>query len=138
MGGAQGRYANPVYVGIGPILVFDGHRMGAKEGGRDPDRAMLRDQTGRAQHGQLRFAIQPIAGLHLDGRNTLGEQRVHPRQRKGQQSLDIRFARRPHGRRDASAGARHVLVGGASQPHFELRRRSPHAPHGYDSRARPA
>ena len=53
---------------------------------------------------QLGLEVEPVAGLDLDRGDALGDQRVEPRQRAGDELVLARLARRPHRRDDAAAG----------------------------------
>ena len=93
-------------------------------------RKLVRTRTGRTapdrprhpQHPELGLRVEPVARLDLDRRHPLGDQRVDPRQRAGEQLRLVRRPRRPHRRDDAAAGPRDLLVARALEPHLELAR----------------
>ena len=62
-------------VGVRPLR----HRMRPEERRAHPDRPHPPDLAGHAQHPELGLAVEPVARLHLDRRDPLGDQRVDPR-----------------------------------------------------------
>lgn len=101
-------------------LVFDWRRMGAEIGGDDADRAKIAESAGGAQHLQLGFDVEPIAGLDLDRRHPLGKQRVETRKRCGDEAVDGQRVGGLDRRDDTAASAGDLFIGGAIQPHLEL------------------
>ena len=73
-----------------------------------------------AQHLALGVEIEPVAGLDLERRDALGQQRAHARLAGAEQLVFGGGARRAHGRQDAAAALRDLGVGGAVQPRLEL------------------
>ena len=64
--------------------------------------------------------IEAVTGFDLDRRHPLGEQRVEAGERAGDQLGFAGGARGLHGRYDAAAGARDILVARALEPQFEF------------------
>ena len=105
-----------------PVLVvrLRRHRVRAEERRHHVDVALASEAARGAQLLGLVVAIEPVAGLDLDRGHAFGDQRVEPRQALRDELVLARGARRLHGRHDAAAGARDLLVGGAGEAQFEL------------------
>ena len=95
-------------------------RMRAEERRHHVDVALAPEPARRAQLLRFALAIEPVAGLDLDRGDAFGDQRVEPRQALRDELVLARRARRLHGRDDAAAGARDLLVGRAGEPQLEL------------------
>ena len=68
---------------------------GRREGGDDRDAAFARRAARAARSMRASVVeVEPVAGLDLDRRHALGDQRVEPRQRCGDQLVLARRARR--------------------------------------------
>ncbi len=93
---------------------------GAQEAGLAGDRAQLADLAGGAQHAQLRFPVEAIAGLDLDGGDTLSNQGIDTRQGSFQQLLFTGCARRLDRGNDAATGPGHFFVRCTLKTHFEF------------------
>jgi hypothetical protein len=109
-----------IAVAIVPILRRQG--VGGEPAGHHPHRPLRTDRPGDPQHLQLARAVEPVAGLDLQRGDALGDQRVDPGQRRGQQRLLVRRARGADARKDAAAFPGDLLVACAFQPHLELAR----------------
>lgn len=106
------------------VLVALGLRrqgMGGKTGGAHRRRPFFAEPARGAQRFHLVVEIEPVARLDLDSGDAFRQQGVEPRQRLADQLVLAGGAERPHRRHDAAAGAGDLLIGGARQPHLELR-----------------
>ena len=70
-----------VDVGVLVALGFRRQRMRAEEGGAYRNVAFVAEPARRAQRLRLVLEVEPVAGLDLDRRDALGDQRIQPRQR---------------------------------------------------------
>ena len=82
----------------------------------------LRELAGDLQHLHFGVAVQPIAGLDLDGGDTLRQQRVEPLQGGGRKVRLGLAAGGAHGGGDAAARLGDLGIGDARQPLLELMR----------------
>ena len=122
-GGRDGRQHVAADGGDIGILVARGlrrQRMGAEEGRGHRERPDLAQPPRRLQRLHLGRALEPVARLHFQRRHALGHQRIDARQGGSDQLVLAGGACRLHGRDDAAAGARQLLVGGARQAQLEL------------------
>jgi hypothetical protein len=71
---------NEIHIGGAVAGVFRRQRVGAEVRGRHLDAAPVGQRLGGAQLAQLRLHVESVAGLDLDRRDALGEQRVEARQ----------------------------------------------------------
>jgi len=94
--------------------------MRAEERRHHVDVTLVPQPARRAQLFRFVLAIEPVAGLDLDRRDAFGDQRVETRQAVRHKLVLACRARRLHGRDDAAAGARDLLVGGAGEPQLEF------------------
>ena len=76
----------------------------------------------RATRERLALGVEfePVAGFDLDRGDAFGDQRVEPAQARREKFVLARRARRAHGRDDAAAGARDLLVARAGEPQLEF------------------
>ena len=98
------------------------HGMRAEETRDHVDLALAAESAGGAQRLGLGHEVETIAGLDLDRGDAFGDQGIEPRQRLRDKLILARRARRLHGRDDAAAGARDLLVACAFEPQFEFMR----------------
>lgn len=118
--GRQHVAADEVDIGVFVSGRLGRHRMGAEEGRRHRERPDLAQPPRRLQRLHLALAFQAVARFHLQGGDALGDQRIDARQGRRQQLVLARGPRRLHGRDDAAARPRQLLVGGAGQAQLEL------------------
>ncbi len=96
------------------------NRMRGEKRGADEDRAALAEAPRGAKRPALGRRFEAVAGLDLDRRHAFGDQRVETPERRGDQVLFARRARRAHGRENAAAGSGDLFVARAGEPHLEL------------------
>ena len=102
------------------VCEFRRKRVRAKERRANRDSALLGEPARDAERFALGGKFEPIAGFHFDGPDALGDQRVEPPQRRSQQLLFGRGARRADGRQDSAAFAGDLFIGGAREPELEF------------------
>ncbi len=99
---------------------FGRQRMRAEKRRAHGDGAKLAKPARDGERLAFRPEFEPIAGFDLDCRDALGDERVEPFE--GARG-ELFLARRPggaHGRENAAAGARNLLIGRAFEAHLEL------------------
>ena len=94
--------------------------MRAEKGGADRDRPALAEAARDAQRLALGRGFEAVARFDLDRRHAFGDQRIEPPQRRCDQLLLARAARRAHGGENAAAGAGDLLVARAGEPLLEF------------------
>ena len=94
--------------------------MRAEERRADRDRTLIGEAARDAQRLALGGKVEPVAGLDFDRRDAFGDQRVEPPQRRAQEFVFARRARRAHGRKDAAALAGDLFVARAGEPQLEF------------------
>ena len=112
-----------VEIGGVAAVGFGRQRMRAEEASCATARPGARRRAGARPRSMLQLGldVEPVAGLHLDRRHALGEQRVEPGQGGARRARPRSRARvAAHGRDDAAAGPRDLLVGRAREPQLEL------------------
>ena len=96
------------------------HRMGAEEGRADRHAPFAAQSPRRAQLAAFCLELESIAGFDLDGRGTLGNQRVETRLGAGHEIVLARQACRLHGRGDAATAQGNFRVACPGEPQLEL------------------
>ena len=118
--GGEDLIADEVEVAGAVVLELRRQGMGAEIGGHHVHRAPLGELARHLQHLHLGVAVQPVAGLDLDGGDALGQQRVQPPQGGGGK-VGLRFGPgHPHGGGDAAAGLGDLGIGDAGEALLEL------------------
>jgi hypothetical protein len=79
--------ADLVDIGVGAALVFRWHGMGAEIAGPDPHRSVCRQRRAPRAASSVRFDVEPVAGLDLDGGDALGDHRIDAGERTGKQFI---------------------------------------------------
>ena len=115
-GGDHG-VAHQIDIGVGAAGIVGWQSVRAQQCGRDPHVSHLAEAARRAQHLEFVGDGQPVARLDLDGGDSLGDQRVEPRQRARDQRILVRVACRAHRRDDPATGACDRLIGSTFEPH---------------------
>lgn len=118
--GRQHVAADEIDIGVFVATSLGRHRMGAEEGRRHRERPDLAQPPRRLQRLHLSNALQAVARFYLKRGDAFGDQRIDARQGRRQQLVLARGPRRLHGRDDAAARPRQLLVGGAGQAQLEL------------------
>ena len=96
------------------------HLVGGEQGRHQVHRMPAGGLADGAELLELVLLVEAVAALRLGGGGAPGEHLVHPPQDVGDQLLLARPAGGGHGREDAAAGRRDLLVGLARQPRREL------------------
>ena len=122
MSGLQRGQAHLVDVGVGAARVLRWDGVGAEEARAHPDRPLAGDAARGTQHRELGVDVEAVAGLDLDGRDPLGDQRIDAGEGAGEERLGGRLPGRFDGGEDAAAGPRDLLVAHPLEPHLELAR----------------
>ncbi len=105
----------------GPVVgIFRRQRVRAQERAHHLDRAFAAELAGDAEHPELGFEVQAIAGLDLDGGDAFGDQAVEPLQRRTEKRRLAGCARGAHGGKDAATGRGDVFVAGPRHALLEL------------------
>jgi hypothetical protein len=92
----------------------------AQERRAHPDAERVADAARDPQHFAFVVEIQTVAGFDFQRGRAIAQQRLRARQRLREQRVFAGLAHRAHGREDAAAGARDLLVSCAFQPPFEF------------------
>ncbi len=100
--------------------VFWRNRVGTEKAGLHAHLACFAQLAGYAQHFELGFHIETVAGLDLDGTHALGQQRLQSWQGLGKQLILRGVAGCRHCAEDAATASGDFLVARTLQPQLEL------------------
>src|SRR5690606_8954523 len=121
-GGDGGDHLVADLVDVGSLVAFGlgRQRVGAKERGRNVDRAQVAEPACCSELALLRWKVQAVAGFDLDGRHAFGNEGVEARQRAPDELVLARGTGGRDGGEDTASRLSNLGVARALEPHLEL------------------
>ena len=111
-----------VYVGILPAGIFRRKRVRAEKCRLDVDRKRVSELSRDPELLDFRVGVETVARLDLDRGDAFADQVAESRHGGFAESVVVGLSGGAHGRDDAAAGSRDLLVARAVEPHLELAR----------------